>query len=85
MTLTALHPEDVKAALRKQFGSVRAFEIDSALPEKSVTDLLRGRTSQRVSDAVERALGIVSISEHSDSSDNSTSKSAVHRKIGKAA
>ena len=54
--LTHMHNEDVKAALRKRFGSVAAFERTRELPEKSVTDLLRGYTSARVRKAVEDAI-----------------------------
>lgn len=54
--LTRMHKEDVKASLRKQFGSVAAFERTRNLPEKSVTDLLRGYTSARVRKAVEDAI-----------------------------
>ena len=43
-----MHPEDIKAALRKRFGSVFAFEDAHDLPRKSVSDFLRGRANQRV-------------------------------------
>ena len=55
-SLTQMHKEDVKAALRKRHGSVAAFERAQGLPEKSVTDLLRGYTSARVRKAVEAAI-----------------------------
>lgn len=54
--LTDMHPEDVKAALRKRFGSVAKFERMRGLPEKSVHDMLRQRKSARVSRAIEAAL-----------------------------
>ena len=54
--LTAMHPEDVKAGLRKRYGTVAEFERAKGLPPKSVTEVLRGRTWRRVSDAVEAAL-----------------------------
>lgn len=42
------HPEDVKASIRKRFGSLRAFERQEGLPDKSVSAVLRGVASQRV-------------------------------------
>ena len=57
MELGSMHREDVKAALRKGFGSIFAFERAHALPRKSVSDVLRGRPNQRVATAIERALG----------------------------
>lgn len=56
MNLGNSHPEDVKAALRKRFGSVAKFERAVFLPAKSVNDLLRGRASARVQAAIESAL-----------------------------
>lgn len=62
-----MHPEDIKAALRKQFGSVFAFEDAAALPRKSVSDFLRGRPNQRVRDAIDKILS-PAVSELSDGS-----------------
>lgn len=67
MAIEGMHPEDIKAALRKRYGSVFAFEDAKALPRKSVSDWLRGRPSQRVKDAIEGTLS----SEQSDKADNS--------------
>lgn len=50
------HPEDIKAAIRKRFGSVNAFVRMHELPTTGVSDLLRGRTSARVADAIEQVL-----------------------------
>jgi len=50
------HPEDIKAAIRKRYGSVKAFVRSNDLPPTSVSDMFRGRTSRRVSDAIERVL-----------------------------
>lgn len=47
-----MHPEDIKAELRKRFGSVFAFEDAHDLPRKSVSDFLRGRANQRVKDTI---------------------------------
>lgn len=56
MKLATMHPEDVKASIRKRFGTVAAFERENGLPEKSVSDVLRGRLSARVIHALEEAL-----------------------------
>lgn len=47
-----LHKEDVKASIRKEHGSVRAFEKTNHLPEGSVKDVLRGRASERTERAI---------------------------------
>ncbi|MDX1966578.1 MAG: helix-turn-helix domain-containing protein, partial [Planctomycetaceae bacterium] len=54
--LRKIHPEDIKAALRKRFKSVAAFERAHGLPRGSVTDLFRGQTSHRVANCVVAAL-----------------------------
>ena len=54
--LATMHREDVKAALRKSFGSIFAFERAHDLPRKSVSDVLRGRPNQRVTSVIEHAL-----------------------------
>lgn len=56
MSLELMHREDVKAELRKRFRSVARFERLRGLPEKSVHEVLRGRKSARVSDAIAAAL-----------------------------
>lgn len=56
MLLDRMHPEDVKAVLRKRFGTVSRFIAEHDLPETGVSDLFRGRTSRRVRDAVEVVL-----------------------------
>jgi hypothetical protein len=77
MMLDRMHPEDVKAALRKRFGTVARFIEERQLPATGVSDLLRGRTSQRVRDAVEEVLR-----EQAESIDldSSASLDAPHRK-----
>lgn len=50
------HPEDIKAAIRKRYGSVRAFIAAHDLPTTGVSDIFRGRTSKRVTDAIEQVL-----------------------------
>lgn len=71
MGIEQMDREDVKAELRKRFGTIGLFEAEHGLPKKSVSDLLRGRASQRVSDAVESALS-KPLSQFRDS-DNSAS------------
>jgi hypothetical protein len=79
MTL-ATEPQYVKAELRIRFGSVAAFERAKGLPEKSVNDLLRGRPSARVRQAIDDALSkpLISANE-SELSDSSQKESASHR------
>lgn len=50
------HPEDVKAAIRKRFGSLEKFEKQHGLFKGAVTDVLRGRTSARVAAVMNAAL-----------------------------
>lgn len=75
--LDRMHPEDVKAAIRKRFGTVAAFIQERELPATGVSDLFRGRTSQRVKDAVEEVLREQAESIELDSSANVRSP---HRK-----
>lgn len=78
--LTAMHPEDVKAGIRKRYGTVAAFERQKGLPPKSVTEVLRGRAWKRVSDAVETALQEqVPLESLSEGSDNSGESDLAHR------
>lgn len=70
-----MHPEDIKAALRKRYGSVFAFEDEHRLPRKSVSDFLRGRANQRVKDAISKALS----PEQADLSDVSVTNTHTHR------
>ncbi|WP_409593120.1 helix-turn-helix domain-containing protein [Sphingobium sp. SA2] len=85
MRLAKMHPEDVKAELRKRFATVSAFERRYELPSKSVHDLLRGRASARVEKAIksviERPVSEFSKSEGSDVSQTVTSS---HRKNAEA-
>lgn len=48
MITKSVHKEDIKGALRKRFGTLKAFEEKRGLPPTSVKDVLRGRSSQRV-------------------------------------
>lgn len=64
------HPEDIKAAIRKRHGSLRAFHEAKGLPKRAVSDMLRGRPSRRVTEAVEQVL-----QEQSPESTNAASSS----------
>lgn len=84
-----LHREDIKAGLRKRFGSVTAFERQRALPAKSVSDVLRGRsvaaTAQAIADELGMDVSKVAAprakrrTKQSDKADNSTPAQAHHR------
>lgn len=47
-----MHKEDIKASIRRKFGSVVAFEQSKGLPAGSVKDVLRGRASARTEGAI---------------------------------
>jgi lambda repressor-like predicted transcriptional regulator len=51
-----MHKEDVKASLRKQFGSLTRFELVSNLPVGSTKDVLRGRAVAQTERAIAAAL-----------------------------
>lgn len=77
------HPEDIKAALRKQCGSVFAFEDAHGLPRKSVSDFLRGRPNQRVSNIIDSVLTPDKADlPPADLSDDSGQQSGLHRLSG---
>ncbi|MDX1966579.1 MAG: helix-turn-helix domain-containing protein [Planctomycetaceae bacterium] len=42
---TAIHREDVKALLRKRYGSIEAFQDARGLTGQQVRDLLRGKSN----------------------------------------
>lgn len=73
-----IHPEDIKAAIRKRFGSLKAFEESEGLPRKAVTDILRGRSNRRVSDAIQRVLDDDMVF-RAMSSDDSARVTSAHR------
>jgi lambda repressor-like predicted transcriptional regulator len=58
MSAAAIHPEDVKAALRKRHGTLRKFAETRGLKQQAVADFLRGRTSKPVADAIAAELQI---------------------------
>jgi len=52
------HHEDIKAAIRKRYGSLAAFEVAKGLPKESVRDVLRGRASERIAIVIADELGL---------------------------
>jgi lambda repressor-like predicted transcriptional regulator len=56
MTYKDFHPEDIKAAIRKRFGSLTKFEHEHGLALQAVCDLLRGRTSAKTAKVVNAVL-----------------------------
>ena len=50
------HPADVKAAIKKRYGSMREFERKLGLPAKSGDDVLRGRRNSRTANAIRTVL-----------------------------
>jgi Ner family transcriptional regulator len=52
------HREDIKAALRKKFKSLTAFEQQLSLPVGSAKDVLRGRAVSRTEKAISVAIGV---------------------------
>ena len=56
MALRDMHPEDVKAAIRKKFGTLAAFNAAHGLPKLGASEVLRGRKSKRIEDAIEAVL-----------------------------
>ena len=57
MAKTQVHKEDVKAALRKKYGSVEAAQAAMGFAGTQLRDLLRGRRSRPVHEAVAKELG----------------------------
>jgi lambda repressor-like predicted transcriptional regulator len=57
MAITAMHPEDVKAELRKRFGTIENFAHTRDIKPMLVFDLLRGQSST-VSKIVAEAIGV---------------------------
>lgn len=56
MLVETTHPEDIKAAIRKKYRSVAAFERAEGLARQSVSEIIRGRPSSRTRSAIERVL-----------------------------
>lgn len=56
MLLDQMHPEIVKAVIRKRFGTIGRFQESRDLPSTAVADLMRGKGAQRTREAVEEVL-----------------------------
>lgn len=57
MKATQMHREDVKALLRKRYGSIERFSAAKDLASQAVRDLLRGK-SRRALAAVAAEIGV---------------------------
>jgi lambda repressor-like predicted transcriptional regulator len=53
-----MHPEDIKAELRKRHGTLKAFEEARGLPRLSTTDVLLGRGRPAVEAAIAQELNM---------------------------
>lgn len=91
-----VHKEDVKAALRKRFGSLLAFEAEKNLPPGSAKDVLRGRavaqTERAIAEALNKPLHVIfparytapKAADPSTEVDNSGGKTETHRLSARA-
>lgn len=52
------HPEDIKSALRKQFGTLQGFAKNNGLKPSQVSSAIYGRTSAHVEQVIAAALGV---------------------------
>lgn len=57
MTRT-LHREDIKAGIRKRYGSMSAFERAKGLPNGSARDVLRGKSVSGTATVIADELGV---------------------------
>ena len=69
-----MHPEDVKAVIRKKFGNISEFHRKYGLPSTGLHDVLRGRASSRVEEAMDEVLAAGRESTTVDSSADSTAQ-----------
>lgn len=53
-----LHREDIKAKIRKKYGTLKEFERQKSLPSRSVKDVLLGRKNAGVSRAIASEMGV---------------------------
>lgn len=56
MLAASLHPEDIKAILRKRHRTIAAFADAKGIKAQGVADYLRGRTSSHVATVIEEEL-----------------------------
>jgi hypothetical protein len=84
--IAGLHPEDIKASIRKKYKTLNAFERAHDLPFNSVSNWLRGNISKPVKTAVEAHLRslLLAIPE-SNNSVSSKRKPRTHRLNERAA
>lgn len=66
-----MHPEDIKAAIRKRHGTVKDFACSAGISVWAVRDFLRGRPNKKAQEVVESLL--------IDAADN-TSRHSTHPK-----
>lgn len=88
MDYRTFHPEDVKAAIRKRFGSLNKFEQAHGLAHNGVADMLRGRTSARTAAVVNAILLMESASvapRLSNAADDTKKRRPMHRLNAQAA
>lgn len=89
-----MHREDIKAEIRKKYGSLAMFERVCGLPRRSVEDVLRGRSVHRTATAIAAELGLAMQSlfssryegkSSSSNADNIAAKAMPHSLNSKAA
>ncbi len=90
MTPPLIHREDIKAALRKKFGSILNFEKKYGLSYRSVTDALGGKRRPTTERIIAEVLGhsvedLFGCAAKSAVADSSTAKSGLHYPKTKAA
>lgn len=90
LTSFSMHPEDIKAAIRKSYGSLAKFERAKGLKSRSVTDVLMGRVARPTAEVVAAEVGHTAESlfpgvYKSASADSSDGEPAAHRLNSQAA
>lgn len=56
--MAAMHPENIKAEIRKKYKSLSAFERQLGLPRGSARDVLRGKSVSPTAKAMAKELGV---------------------------
>lgn len=84
-----MHPEDIKAAIRKRHGTMAEFERARGLAKRSVTDVLRGKPSRPTAKAIAAEVGhkledLFPGNPQSAFADNSSETSDAHRQNAEA-
>ena len=84
--IAGLHPEDIKASIRKKYKTLNAFERAHGLPFNSVSGWMRGNVSQPVKSAIEAHLrSVITPIPENDVPLSSKQSRKVHRLNEKAA